>query len=158
MDKVIPIDEEFIFDAGVIVSSTDLEGIITYANRKFCEVSGYDRNELIGKNHNIIRHPDMPRIAFKGLWDRLHAGGEWSGIVKNLRKDGKYYWVYSHIAPVKEDGEIVGYTASRRPAFSTEVDEVIPIYRELLEKEKIDDTNTAKVENADKETDLVEIL
>lgn len=158
MDKVIPIDEGYLFDSGVIVSSTDLKGIITYANRKFCEIAGYDKNELIGKNHNIIRHPDMPRIAFKGLWDKLHAGAEWSGIVKNLRKDGKYYWVHSHIAPVAEDGKIVGYTASRRPAFATEVEEVIPLYRELLEKEKIDNANTAKVENAGKETDLVEIL
>lgn len=158
MDKVIPIDEGYLFDSGVIVSSTDLKGIITYANRKFCEIAGYDKNELIGKNHNIIRHPDMPRIAFKGLWDKLHAGVEWSGIVKNLRKDGKYYWVYSHIAPVVEDGKIVGYTASRRPAFANEVEEVIPLYRELLEKEKIDNANTAKVENAGKETDLVEIL
>jgi aerotaxis receptor len=135
MDKPLPIDEEFIFDAGVIVSSTDLKGIITYANRKFCEISGYDKDELVGKNHNIIRHPDMPRIAFKGLWDKLNARQEWTGIFKNLRKDGKYYWVYSHISPIVQDSEIVGYTASRRAAFPTEVGEATSLYRDLLEKE-----------------------
>ncbi len=135
MGESLLIDEEFLFDAGVIVSSTDLKGIITYANRKFCEISGYNKDELVGKKHNILRHPDMPHVTFKGLWDKLHDGLEWSGIVKNLRKDGKYYWVYSNVAPVAQDGEIVGYTASRRPAFPAEVEEAISLYRDLLEKE-----------------------
>ena len=130
-----PIDEEHKFNHGVIVSSTDLKGIITYANRKFCEIAGYTKDELIGKNHNLIRHPDMPKTVFQEVWDTIQAGKEWTGIVKNLRKDGRYYWVYSHITPVITDGEISGYTAVRRAASMTEVEETIPVYRDLLQKE-----------------------
>ncbi|MFT7878759.1 MAG: PAS domain-containing protein [Sulfurimonas sp.] len=135
MQRPEPIDEEFKFDEGLIVSSTDLKGIITYANRKFCEIANYSRGELIGKNHNIVRHPDMPKAAFQELWDTIRSGKEWTGVVKNLRKDGKYYWVYSHITPIEKNGEIIGYTAARRPASQTEINEVIPLYKELLEKE-----------------------
>ncbi len=132
-----PIDEEYTFKDGVIVSSTDLKGIITYANRKFCEIAGYTKEELTGKNHNIIRHPDMPKAAFKELWDTIQAGKEWTGIVKNLRKDGRYYWVYSHIAPVKdEEGRIVGYTAARRPASDSEVAEAEKLYAQMLQQEQ----------------------
>ena len=135
MNRPEPIDEEFVFENALIVSSTDLKGIITYANRKFCEVANYSRGELIGKNHNIVRHPDMPKAAFQELWDTIKGGKEWTGIVKNLRKDGKYYWVYSHITPIVKNGEIVGYTAARRPASRTEIEEVVPVYQDLLEKE-----------------------
>ncbi|KYJ86276.1 PAS domain-containing protein [Sulfurovum riftiae] len=131
-----PIDQEFKFQDGLIVSSTDLKGIITYANRTFCKIAGYTKQELTGKNHNIVRHPDMPKAAFKELWDMIKAGKEWTGIVKNLRKDGLYYWVYSHITPIMNDnGEIVGYTAARRPATQAEIDEVIPVYKALVEEE-----------------------
>ncbi len=136
MNKPNPIDEEYTFEKGLIISSTDLRGIITYANRKFCEISGYPKDELMGKNHNIVRHPDMPKTAFKELWDTIQAKKEWTGIVKNMRKDGKYYWVYSHISPILADGEVVGYTAARRPASQIEVEESIPIYKDLLEKEE----------------------
>ena len=78
----------------------------------------------------------MPKAAYKEVWDTIQSGKEWTGIVKNLRKDGKYYWVYSHIAPILKDGQIVGYTAARRPASETEKAEVTPIYKEMLEKEK----------------------
>jgi len=135
MNRTNPIDEEYIFEKGLIISSTDLKGIITYANRKFCEIAGYSRNELKGKNHNIVRHPDMPKLAFQEVWETIQSGKEWTGIVKNLRKDGRYYWVYSHIAPMFAKEKIIGYTAARRPASSTEVEEIIPIYRNLLEKE-----------------------
>ena len=135
MQRPDPIDEAFTFKEGLIVSSTDLKGIITYANRKFCTIAGYDKKELTGKNHNIVRHPDMPKAAFQEVWDTISSGKDWTGIVKNLRKDGKYYWVYSHIAPVFSDGEITGYTAARRPASESEIAEIIPVYRDLLEKE-----------------------
>ena len=135
MQRPDPIDESFVFKNGLIVSSTDLKGIITYANRKFCTIAGYDKNELVGKNHNIVRHPDMPKAAFKEVWDTISEGKDWTGIVKNLRKDGKYYWVYSHISPVFNDGEITGYTAARRPASEHEIEEIIPVYKDLLEKE-----------------------
>ncbi len=135
MESTDLIDEEHKFKTGLILSSTDLKGVITYANRKFCEIAGYTKNELTGKNHNIVRHPDMPKAAFQKVWDTLQAGEEWTGIVKNLRKDGRYYWVYSHIAPIVIDGEITGYTAARRPASEYEVTESIPLYKDLLQKE-----------------------
>ena len=135
MNRPNPIDEEYVFEKGLIISSTDLKGIITYANRKFCEIAGYAKNELIGKHHNIVRHPDMPKAAFQELWDTVHATKEWTGIIKNLRKDGKYYWVYSHISPVLSGKEVIGYTAARRPASATEIEETIPIYKDLIAKE-----------------------
>ena len=135
MQRPDPIDEPFIFKNGLIVSSTDLKGIIIYANRKFCNISGYTKEELVGKNHNIVRHPDMPKAAFQEVWDTISEGKEWTGIVKNLRKDGRYYWVYSHISPVFSEGEITGYTAARRPASESEISEIIPVYKSLLEKE-----------------------
>lgn len=136
MNRPTVIDEAFTFTNGLIVSSTDLKGIITYANRKFCKIAGYTKDELIGKNHNIVRHPDMPKAAFQEVWDTVKAGKEWTGIVKNLRKDGRYYWVYSHIAPVFNEGEITGYTAARRPSSDNEIAEIIPVYRDMIEKEK----------------------
>jgi len=136
MTRPDPVDQEFKFKDGLIISSTDLKGIITYANRTFCKIAGYSKQELTGKNHNIVRHPDMPKAAFKELWDTIKSGKEWTGIVKNLRKDGLYYWVYSHISPVLDNhGEIIGYTAARRPATSDEIEEVIPLYKEMVEKE-----------------------
>lgn len=136
MARPDPVDEAYTFNDGLIVSSTDIKGIITYANRKFCEISGYTKKELVGKNHNIVRHPDMPKAAFKELWDTISAGKEWTGIVKNLRKDGRYYWVYSHIAPVFDNEKITGYTAARRPASNDEIEESIPLYKALCEKEQ----------------------
>jgi len=142
MQRPEPIDEAYTFTDGVIVSSTDLKGIITYANRKFCTIAGYDKKELTGKNHNIVRHPDMPKAAFAEVWDTIKAGKDWTGIVKNLRKDGRYYWVYSHISPVFENGEITGYTAARRPASPNEIKEIIPVYQDILEKEKLQNENS----------------
>lgn len=135
MTKPEPIDEEYLFEKGLIVSSTDTKGIITYANRKFCEIAGYDKSELKGQNHNIVRHPDMPKAAFKEIWETIESGKEWTGIVKNLRKDGRYYWVYSYIAPINKDGQVIGYTAARRPASESEISETVPVYEEMLRKE-----------------------
>ena len=135
MQKLEVIDEEYHFEESLIISSTDLNGIITYANRKFCEIAGYTRDELIGKNHNIIRHPDMPRAAFVELWQTIQAGKEWTGIVKNLRQDGKYYWVYSHISPILTKGEVTGFTATRRQTSKAEIEETLAIYAKMLEKE-----------------------
>jgi len=136
MTRPDPVDQEYKFEKGLIVSSTDLKGIITYANRTFCNIAGYTKQELTGKNHNIVRHPDMPKAAFKELWDTIQAGKEWTGVVKNLRKDGQYYWVYSHITPIMDkEGEIIGYTAARRPATTAEIDEVVPVYKALIEEE-----------------------
>ncbi|SFV62619.1 Methyl-accepting chemotaxis protein [hydrothermal vent metagenome] len=136
MNRPVPIDEEFVFDDGVIISETDLKGIITYANRRFCRISGYDRSELDGENHNIVRHPDMPKSVFKDLWDTIQSGKSWVGTVKNLRKDGLYYWVYTFISPVVKNNEIVGYVAARKPASPTEIEEAEASYKKSLEEEK----------------------
>lgn len=136
MNQPTPIDEEYVFDDGLIISSTDLDGIINYTNKKFCEITGYSKEELKGQNHNIIRHPNMPKQIFEDLWKKIKEGQEWTGIVKNLRKDGKYYWAYSHISPVIKDGAINGYTAAIRPATASEVEESEPLYKDLLEQEK----------------------
>ena len=135
MQKPTPINEEYSFEKGLILSSTNIKGIITYANRKFCEISGYKKDELIGHNHNIIRHLDMPKATFKDLWETISSGKEWTGIVKNLRNDGKYYWVYTHISPILTEGSITGYAAARRPASDTEIEETSELYASLLEKE-----------------------
>ncbi len=102
-------------EAEIIISRTDLKGIITYANHIFCEISGYDDHELIGKPHSIVRHPDMPKAVFKELWESLEKTGKWEGYVKNLRKDNGYYWVYASISGVYKDGKLVEYKSLRRP-------------------------------------------
>ena len=124
-------------DKYVITSTTNLKGIITDASEAFCKISGYSKEELLGQNHNIVRHPDMPKAIFKEVWETIASTKEWTGIVKNLRKDGLYYWVYSHISPIVNDNNIVmGYTAVRRPASENEVSDIIPKYRDLIAKEK----------------------
>ncbi len=97
----------------IIISTTDLKGIITYANEDFIDISGFSREELIGKNHNIVRHPDMPPVAFKDLWDTIQGGKPWRGIVKNRCKNGDHYWVDAYVTPVYEGDSLVGYQSVR---------------------------------------------
>lgn len=124
--------KEVPFPAGtVLISKTDTKGIITYANDAFVSISGYSREELIGKSHNIVRHPDMPPQAFKWLWDTLKSERPWRGMVKNLCKNGDHYWVRATIAPVIEDGKITGYVSVRRPPTREQVAEAEALYREL---------------------------
>lgn len=130
-------DIEVPFPEGrLIVSRTDLNGIITHANDAFVEMSGWSREELIGAPHHILRHPDMPKVAFKGLWDDLAARKKWHGYVKNLRKDGGFYWVYATAVPNIRNGEVVGYTSVRRKPSRTRIAELEPIYRQWLAEEK----------------------
>jgi len=101
-------------DLSNIVSKTNPKGVITYVNDKFCEISGYSREELIGKPHNIIRHPEMSREAFKNLWDTIKAKQSWSGVVTNMKKDGGTYIVDTTVIPILDvDGDIVEYIAIR---------------------------------------------
>lgn len=99
----------------LIVSRTDLKGIITYANETFAQISGYEVKELIGKSHNIVRHPDMPKKIFHELWESLQTKGTWSGIIKNIRKDEGFYWVYAEVSGVYKDGKLVEYKSIRTP-------------------------------------------
>ena len=122
---------------GLIVSKTDTKGIITYCNQLFMEMASYKESELIGKNHNIIRHPDMPRAAFKLAWDMIKTGKEFFGYVKNLRKDGGHYWVFVNITPDYDSrGNIIGYTSARRKPTQSAIDAVIPIYKEMVNLER----------------------
>lgn len=123
-------------DGRLIVSRTDLAGVITHANDAFVEMSGYGREELIGAPHHILRHPDMPKIAFKGLWDDIAAGKKWHGYVKNLRKDGAYYWVYATAVPNIRNGVIVGYTSVRRKPSRKRIAELEPVYAQWLQDER----------------------
>ncbi|WP_457743882.1 PAS domain-containing protein [Sulfurimonas sp.] len=102
-------------DDELIISRTDLNGKITYANETFCDISGYNENELLGKSHNIVRHPDMPIAAFKELWETIKAGKQWVGIVKNLRKDKGFYWVEAIVSGVYKKGELIEYKSLRTP-------------------------------------------
>ena len=102
-------------DGELIISRTDLKGNITYANETFLMISGYEEEELLGKPHNILRHPDMPKSIFKELWETLSAGENWQGFVKNRRKDGGYYWIKAEISGVYKDGTLVEYKSLRSP-------------------------------------------
>jgi len=121
-----------------IVSKTDPSGIITYGNDYFVEISGYTLDELIGKHHNIIRHPDMPKVAFKLMWDRIKTGKNFIAVVKNLTKDGSHYWVITDfeakIDPITN--EIISYTAFRKSAPQKTIDAIVPLYNQLLKIEK----------------------
>ncbi len=120
------------FPAGtVLISKTDTKGIITYANDAFVEISGFAREELIGKSHNIVRHPDMPPEAFRWLWDTLKSERPWRGMVKNRCKNGDHYWVKATIAPIIENSVIIGYVSVRRQPTREQVTEAEGFYREL---------------------------
>lgn len=120
-----------------IVSKTDLKGRITYGNEIFIEFSGYTEQELLGSQHNVIRHPDMPRAAFKLAWDTIQAGREFFAYVKNMSKDGGFYWVFTHITPdFGPKGEIVGYYSVRRCPRRDALAKIEPVYRQMLEAER----------------------
>ena len=131
-----PIDEEVVFDGRSLITETDLKGIITFVNRKFVEMTGYSKQEAIGQPHSILRHPDMPKAGFEGMWKIIREGKVWDGYVKNLRKDGKYYWVDVHIVPKKdENGTIIGYIASRKVTDPKRLESTILQYKKLRDAE-----------------------
>ncbi len=136
--SIVPKDEEVKFSRyKYIMSRTDTKGNIQFANDYFLQVSGYDLTELVGKPHNIIRHPDMPKTIFKLMWDRLKSGNSIYAVVKNLAKDGRYYWVTTEF-DIKRDpstNEINGYMAFRQMCPRKVVDTIEPIYAKLLEIE-----------------------
>lgn len=130
--KIYVTEHEVPFPEGkLIVSRTDPTGVITHVNPIFVEMSGFSEQELIGEQHYILRHPDMPAPAFKDLWDTISQGKKWHGYVKNLRKDGAYYWVYATVVPNIRNGNIVGYTSVRRKPSRRKVEEMSALYKTM---------------------------
>jgi len=123
--------ERTLNDGDLIVSRTDLKGRIQYVNREFIDISGFTEAELIGKPHNIIRHPDMPIEAFADLWGTLKAGRPWVGFVKNRCKNGDHYWVQAHVTPYVEAGEVTGYMSVRRAATPEQIASAEKVYAEF---------------------------
>ena len=136
--KVTPTSQEKVMREGdFIVSKTDLKGRITYGNRIFIEFSGYSEEELLGAQHNIIRHPDMPRAVFKLLWDTISQGKECFAYVKNMAKDGSFYWVFTNVTPSYDrEGNMIGYFSVRRKPKASGVAVASAVYKAMLEAEQ----------------------
>ena len=139
-------------DARALITRTDLKGIITFASPAYRAMTKYSKQELVGKPHSIVRHPFMPESAFKDMWDTIKKGEHWSGLVMNLRKDGKHYWVEVHVDPVDEKGnniynqpdKIFAFVAVRREPTREEVRDAKELYKkmriaELEEKKSLRD-------------------
>lgn len=138
MNRVAPTGIERTFnESEIIVSKTDLDGIIIYGNELFITMSGYQEEELLGSPHNIIRHPDMPRAVFKLLWDTLKSKNEIFAYVKNLAKDGSYYWVFANVTCSYDlDGNVIAYHSVRRKPTKEAVEIVKGLYKAMLDAEK----------------------
>ena len=119
-----------------LVSTTDLQGRITHCNAAFVELSGYERDELLGQPHNLIRHPDMPEEAFRDLWATVAAGKPWSAVVKNRRKDGDHYWVMANVTPLMEGDRPVGYMSVRTEATREAIAAAERLYATMREERR----------------------
>lgn len=138
-------EEEFMFEKNdVIVSATDPKGRIIYANTSFCEACGYTRQEIMGKPHNIIRHPDMPKTIFTLLWERVLQGKSIYAFVKNRTKSGGYYWVKAYVAPLRREGKIEKIISYRKPINETIHTVIVPLYAKLRELEASHSVGAAK--------------
>jgi len=139
MNKSAPRDEEIILDPKrYIVSETDEKGKITFVNDYFIEVSGYSEEELMGKPHSIVRHPDMPKVVFKLLWETISQGKNINAVVKNLAKDGRYYWIFTEFESRRDTdtGKIIGYHAARKSISKHVLEIIADLYAKLLKIEK----------------------
>lgn len=137
--KITPSNHEIVMrDDDFIVSKTDAVGRLTYCNPIFIEFSGYTERDLLGQQHNIVRHPDMPRAVFALLWQTLKEGEEFMGYVKNLSKDGSYYWVFATVTPSFKTNsqEIIGFFSVRRKPDKTKLPIIESLYRDMLIAEK----------------------
>lgn len=136
--RPIIINEEIRFSKKkFIVSKTDVKGKIIFVNKNLCEISGYSEDELIGAPHNILRHPDMPQAVFYLVWQSLLSGNRISGVVKNLAKDGRYYWVIADFEPKFDaEGKVNALTAFRRAAPDNVIETVEDLYSTMLAIEK----------------------
>ena len=135
--KNINNNEKVLAQDDFIVSKTSTQGKIIYCNEIFAQMAGYPAADLIGANHNLIRHPDMPKLAYKILWESVQAKDEFFGFVKNLRADGGYYWVFAYVtADLDANANIVSYTSVRRKMPQSAIDIITPIYKQLLDAER----------------------
>lgn len=132
----VTLNEYLLQDGQSILSTTDLQGKITYINQDFIEVSGFTEAELIGAPHNLVRHPDMPSEAFADMWATLQAGLPWTGMVKNRRKNGDFYWVLANATPMRQNGSIVGYMSVRVKPTRQQVEQASQIYASLRENKR----------------------
>ena len=142
---IIPTDVERVMkEDEYIVTTADIQGRITSANDVFVDYSGYSREELLGSQHNIVRHPDMPRSVFWLLWETLHDGEEFLGYVKNLSREGSFYWVFAHVLPkFNDEGEIEGYRSVRRAPRREAIVKVARLYAEMRAAEQVVSANDA---------------
>lgn len=128
--------DQLILDSkSFLVSETDEKGYIRFANDEFCKYAEYTNDELIGKPHNLVRHPDMPKAAFKDLWDTVKKGERWRGFVKNTTKSGKYYWVFATVFPFTSSDGNKGYISCRRKASEREIEKYEALYKEMRKGE-----------------------
>ncbi len=123
--------EKLLTPTSLLVSETDKKGIIRYANEEFCSFAEYEVDELEGKPHSIVRHPDMPKAAFKGLWESINKGEIWKGFVKNKTKNGNFYWVFATVFPYEDSKGDKGYLSIRKMATRDEVEAHQKLYKEM---------------------------
>lgn len=127
--------EKILDDYAFLVSETDEKGVIRFANRDFCNIAEYEIEELIGKPHNVVRHKDMPKVAFKDLWETVKKGNIWTGYVKNATKNGDFYWVFATVYPFISCDGTKGYLSCRRKASRDEIEKMSKIYEEFIKQE-----------------------
>src|SRR5574344_2426231 len=128
--------EKILDDYAFLVSETDEKGVIRFANRDFCNIAEYEIEELIGKPHNVVRHKDMPKVAFKDLWETVKKGNIWTGYVKNATKSGDFYWVFATVFPTVTSENTKGFLSCRRKASRVEIEAHEKHYKELITKER----------------------
>ena len=139
MKKNLPVtnNEILLSEHSLITSTTDVKGTITYVNQDFLKISGFSEDELIGKNHNVVRHPDMPPAAFADLWGTIKTGKTWMGLVKNRCKSGDFYWVDAFVTPVTKKGEITGYESTRVKPIKILTERAESLYAKITAGKKI---------------------
>lgn len=139
MKKNLPVTdrEVTLSESQTIISSTDLKGAITNVNQDFLDISGYASEELLGKNHNIVRHPDIPPAAFEDLWNTLKTGKAWMGLVKNRCKSGDYYWVDAFVTPVTKNGQVQGYESTRVKPIKALTERAGKLYKDIYAGKKL---------------------
>lgn len=130
--KLLVNDEEVPYPDGcLIVSRTDLDGNITHCNQSFVDMSGYSKEELVGQPQSLLRHPDLPSAAYADMWKTIQQGQRWQGYIKNLRKDGRFYWVYATVVANVRGGEVLGYTSVRRKPSRDKINQALTQYEAM---------------------------